>query len=210
MELAERISTYNRQRKWRFFEDVVRPGPETLVLDVGFSEQEWQASDNFIEKHYPFPHNLTALGIDEPKLFLERYPDVTTETYDGRSFPFADKSFDVCWSNAVIEHVGGRDEQLFFVRECKRVARKVFLTTPNRHFPIEPHTRTPLLHWLPRPLFESYLKRIGKGWATGDYMHLLSAGDLRRLMSAAGVDSYTMKRNRLMGLTLDFVVVFDG
>ena len=65
--------------------------------------------------------------------------------------PFADGEFDIVFSNAVIEHVGGREQQRRFVEESLRVARRAFVTTPNRWFPVEVHTRLPLVHWLPGP-----------------------------------------------------------
>ena len=52
----------------------------------------------------------------------------------------------------MIEHVGGRDRQRQLVSEAIRVGRRVFITTPNRRFPIEVHTRLPLVHWLPDAL----------------------------------------------------------
>jgi Methyltransferase domain. len=69
---------------------------------------------------------------------------------DGRSLPFADGEFELGFSNAVVEHVaGGRNGQRQFVLELCRVAQRVFVTTPNRWFPIDPHTLLPLAHWLP-------------------------------------------------------------
>ena len=47
-----------------------------------------------------------------------------------------DGTFDVVFSNAVIEHVGGEEEQLRFVAEALRVGRRAFITTPNRLFPV--------------------------------------------------------------------------
>ena len=204
--LAQRVSAYNRGRKWRHFVQGFQPGPETTVLDVGFSDREYSPSDNYLEKHYPWPKQITALGVDAPREFRKRYPAVTAVQYDGRIFPFADQSFDICWSNAVIEHVGTRDQQLLFLKEIRRVARRAYLTTPNRHFPIEVHTRTPLLHFLPKPVFDSYLNLIGKKWATGSYMRLLSSGDLRQLLADAGIERYHIRRNRMMGFTMDFVI----
>jgi len=64
--------------------------------------------------------------------------------------PFEDDTFDVAFSNAVVEHVGGREEQRRFVTELCRVAPRVFVSTPNRWFPVETHTLVPLVHWLPR------------------------------------------------------------
>ena len=81
--------------------------------------------------------------------FAQAFPQITTVVADGRDLPFADGEFDVGFSNAVVEHVGGRDDQERFVRELCRVAKRVFVTTPNRLFPVDPHTLLPFLHWLP-------------------------------------------------------------
>lgn len=208
MSLAYEISALNRRRKWRLFLKVIAPTSSMRVLDVGFSEEEFSATDNFLEKHYPHPEKVTALGIDAASRFRERYPEVTVVRYAGGAFPFADQSFDVAWSNAVIEHVGDRSRQLLFLREVRRVARRAFLTTPNRLFPVEVHTRIPLLHYLPKRLFDRCLRLLGKEWATGDYMNLLSHSSLRELLADAGIDEFQIVRNRLGGFTLDFVVIF--
>ena len=207
MSLTEKISRANRDRKWAFFMAQVAPTPEMLVLDVGFSDIEYSSVDNYIEKHYPYPERLTALGIDSSKNFQRLYPNVKVITYDGTRFPFADKQFDVCWSNAVLEHVGDSDRQVSFLKEVKRVSRKAFITTPNRLFPVELHTRTPLLHYLPKRLFDWCIKLAGKKWAAGDFMHLLSESDLRRRLAQAGIEDYQLIRNRFFGFAMDFVVL---
>jgi SAM-dependent methyltransferase len=209
VSIAYKISEYNRKRKWRTFLEVIKPVPQMQVLDVGYSDQELAETDNFIEKHYPYPEMLTALGTESPVNFKSRYPTVKCVQYNGGAFPFANASFDVCWSNAVIEHVGERNEQLLFLREICRVARRAFITTPNRYFPVEVHTRTPLLHLLPRPWFERYLRLVGKEWATGNYMNLLSLGEIKALLSEAGVSEYTIIKNRLLGFVLDFIVIVN-
>ncbi len=208
MSFAYKVSAFNRRRKWGIFIKEIAPNENTRVLDVGFSENEYSGTDNYIEKHYPYPEKLTALGIDIPNKFKTRYPKVTAVRYDGGVFPFENKSFDICWSNAVIEHVGSRDRQLSFLKEIRRVSKKAFITTPNRFFPIEVHTRTPLLHYLPKAAFDKYLSLVGKGWATGDYMQLLSLSELELLLRDSGISEYKIFKNRLLGFTLDFVVVF--
>jgi SAM-dependent methyltransferase len=209
VSIAYRVSAFNRHRKWRQFASAVQFTPALRVLDVGFSDKEFSGTDNYLEKHYPYPERITALGIEEPVNFAARYPKVRVVRYDGQRFPFADDAFDVAWSNAVIEHVGDREKQLSFLKEIVRVSRKAFITTPNRHFPIEVHTRTPLLHFLPKSLFDAYLRGIGKHWATGAYMYLLSRRDLVELLAEAGVEHYRLIDNRLAGLVLDFAVVID-
>lgn len=208
MSLALKVSAYNRTRKWNLFQAEIQPGPSTRLLDVGFSEKEYSSTDNYIEKFYPWPEMVTALGVDKPVEFSRRYPKVKAVQYDGTRFPFDDQSFDVCWSNAVIEHVGQRERQVYFLKEIRRVAKRAFFTTPNRFFPVETHTRTPFLHWLPKPVFDRYLHAVGKGWAAGDYMYLLSEAELRLQLKMAGIDRYRLLHNRMGGFTLDFVVVF--
>jgi SAM-dependent methyltransferase len=204
LSLANRISAFNRRRKWRQFEALFESGQS--ILDVGYTDHEYSEVENFLEKNHPNPERIVALGIHKPREFHIRYPSVRVVAYDGGRFPFADRSFDVCWANAVIEHVGPRPRQLEFLREIRRVSRSAFVTTPNRHFPVEVHTKTPLLHFLPQRWFDAYLRAVGKGWAAGDYMHLLSLSELRSLLAEAGVDSYQIRKNRLGPFTMDFAV----
>jgi hypothetical protein len=212
MSFAYRVSGYNRKRKWALFERLVRPEPSLTVLDVGFNDVEHSATDNYIEKHYPWRAQMTALGIDAPVHFGERYPEIKALQYDGVTFPFDNDAFDVCWSNAVLEHVGGHanrwDAQVHFLREIDRVSRTAFITTPNKWFPVEVHTRTPLLHWLPKRWFDAYLRGRKQDWAAGDYMDLLSRGALVRLLADAGIRDYRIVQNRLAGLTLDFAIAW--
>jgi hypothetical protein len=99
---------------------------------------------------YPWPDRITAVGHTELDRFAAAFPRVQAVRADGRDLPFPDGAFDLGFSNAVVEHVaGGREGQRRFVHELCRVARRVFVTTPNRWFPLEVHTLLPLVHWLP-------------------------------------------------------------
>ena len=86
------------------------------------------------------------------------------------------------FSNAVVEHVGDRERQSRFVSEALRVGRSVFLTTPNRWFPVEVHTRLPLVHWLPERAAHRAYDLAGRPWAKEN--HLLGPRDLRALFPA--------------------------
>ena len=83
----------------------------------------------------------------------------------------------------MIEHVGGRERQEAFVDEALRVGRRVFLTTPNRWFPVEVHTKLPLVHWLPASLAGRAYDLAGKSWAKEN--HLLGPSDFRSLFPGA-------------------------
>jgi len=211
--IAYYISHWNRRRKWNYFSKHFNIQENTRILDVGYTDIEYSSSDNFLEKQYPYSKNITALGIEEPTQFKKNYPDVNVVVYDGKAFPFKNKIFDIVWSNAVIEHVGNKEKQLYFLQEMLRVGNKIYMTTPNKYFPIEVHTRIPFLHiFLPKKLFDSFLQLIGKSWACGDYMHLLSVGDIKRMCKKLSISksTYHIHKNRIAGLVVDFVIIIDA
>lgn len=151
--VASRVSMRSRRRKLQLFLDLLQPSPETTVVDVGVTDAPFGAgsTDNFFEALYPWPERITAVGRTELDRFTAAFPQVRAVRADGRELPFADAEFDLAFSNAVVEHVaGGREGQRAFVHELCRVARRVFVTTPNRRFPLEVHTLLPFVHWLPK------------------------------------------------------------
>jgi ubiquinone/menaquinone biosynthesis C-methylase UbiE len=85
---------------------------------------------------------------------------------EGTGLPFDDRSFDIVVSNHVIEHVGGRDEQLDHLREFHRVLKDDgcgYLGAPNRWGVLEPHFRLPFLSWLPPSLRSPYVSLTRRG-----------------------------------------------
>jgi SAM-dependent methyltransferase len=183
--LAARASLWNRRHKLALFLDTMRPGPETRIVDVGVGDTGFgtepgvASSHNFFEALYPWPGQITAVSdVPLPNFALE-FPAVSTVTASGTDLPFEDDAFDVAFSNAVVEHVGGPDEQRRFVGELCRVAPRVFLSTPNRWFPLETHTLVPFVHWLPRPAADRVFAASGRdNW---ERVRLLSKGQLLAL-----------------------------
>lgn len=206
-KITYKISMFNRKRKYNTFINVFLPNQDTTILDIGFSDNEYRDTSNFLEKHYPYPTKITALGLDEPILFKQNYPGIRTVTYDGNIFPFKDKEFDICWSNAVLEHVGALDKQVLFVKELIRTGKSVYFTTPNRLFPVEIHTRMPLIHYLPKRIFDKIMSILNKTKWIGDNLNLLSNRKLKKILKLAGAENYKIIRNKLLGFTLDFVVI---
>jgi SAM-dependent methyltransferase len=203
MRLTDAISLRSRRRKLRLFLDELQPTPETSVLDVGADELAFGEGDgcgtlNFFEELYPWPERITALGLHDGGGFRNRYPAVRYVQGDACALPFADGEFDVVFSNAVLEHVGDRERQRRLVLEALRVGRRIFLTTPNRRFPIEVHTRLPVVHWLPDALAHRAYDLAGKGFAKE--LHLLTRRTLASLFPG---------RVRVVSLGLTLVAIVD-
>jgi SAM-dependent methyltransferase len=203
MRVVDAISLRSRERKLRLFMDELQPTPETSVLDVGadelgFGEGEGCGTLNFFEERYPWPERITALGLHGGHDFRARYPAITYVQGDACELPFGDGEFDIVFSNAVIEHVGGRERQRMLVSEAIRVGRRVFITTPNRRFPVEVHTRLPLVHWLPDALAHPVYRAAGKEFAA----------DVR-LLSRRTFASLFPGRVRIVSLGMTLVAIVD-
>lgn len=180
--LAARASLWNRRRKLALFLETMLPGPETRVVDVGVGDTGFgtepgvASSHNFFEALYPWPERIIAVSDVPLPIFAREFPMVRCVTASGTELPFEDDAFDLAFSNAVVEHVGGRDQQRRFVAELCRVAPRVFVSTPNRWFPFETHTLLPFIHWLPRPVADRAFEALGRdNW---EQVELLSKGRL--------------------------------
>jgi SAM-dependent methyltransferase len=203
MRVADAISLRSRRRKLELFLEELQPTASTTVLDVGadelaFGEGGGCATLNFFEELYPWPERVTALGLHDGAGFRARYPLIRYVQGDACELPFADGEFDIVFSNAVLEHVGGRERQRRLVSEALRVGRQAFVTTPNRRFPIEVHTRLPFVHWLPARLADVVYDLTGKGFAKE--IDLLSKRSLGSLFPG---------RVRIVDLGLTLVAIVD-
>lgn len=167
-----------RARRWRFFLQTFRISEATRILDVGGHPGEWMAGVNIpvsvtVVNIGPWPESLNA-----PARFVYREADA-------RALPFPDASFDLGYSNSVIEHMGSWEDQQKFAQEIRRVAGGLFVQTPYRWFPVEPHFVTFFVHWLPRswqrrliPLFSI------RGWfRKGDDVEMRKLVEEVRLLS---------------------------
>ena len=187
---AVRVATWQRRRMYAVFIESAAVTERDAILDIGVTSDRSYASSNYLEAWHPWKDRITAVGIDDASFLERQYPGVRFVCANGLALPFADRSFDVVHSAAVLEHVGSARNQAAFVRECMRVARRaVFLTTPNRWFPVEFHTLLPLAHWLPKRGFRWLVARMGLGFFADEAnLNLLSRKELASL--ATGAEGY--------------------
>jgi Methyltransferase domain len=208
--LPVRIAGSQRLKMYRAFLDL-GVGAADTILDIGATSDRAYDHSNYLEAWHANPEAITAIGVDAGAAFLARaYPGLRFVVANGRRLPFADEAFDFVHSSAVIEHVGDRACQMEFIAEARRVARKaVFLTTPNRWFPVEFHTVLPLAHWLPPSLFRGFLTATGKAFfASEANLNLLSRRQLEGLVRDTGFrDRVEVRGVRLGGLVSNLLLV---
>jgi ubiquinone/menaquinone biosynthesis C-methylase UbiE len=175
---------------------------ETSVLDLGGTSFNWQ----FVTAK----PKIVMLNLDA----RSKGPlDTNWVIADGKHLPFAQATFDIVYSNSVIEHVGSQENQVRLAEECRRVGRRYYVQTPNKCFPIEPHLLTPFFHWLPRGMQQRLIRRFTVwGWfarPSREYCDnflaqtkLLSEADLRCLFPDAEI-----WKERFLGLTKSIIAV---
>lgn len=124
---------------------------------------------------------------------------------------YADGAFDVVFSNSVIEHVGGWQDMVAMAGEIRRVGKAYLVQTPYFWFPIEPHARTPIVHWLPESLaYRIILARKTRFWGQPADVHEA----VRLLQSSRLVDMRQFRalfpdaeitRERFLGMTKSLI-----
>jgi SAM-dependent methyltransferase len=144
-----RLIVKARRAMFKLFINQIQPNSHSKIIDIGVSGEENDGA-NFLEQNYQWPSQITCAGIGDGLSLKSAHPEVSFINIEpNKPLPFPDNYFDISYSNAVIEHVGGPKERAFFISEHLRVAKQVFLTFPNRWFPVEHHTSLPLLHFSP-------------------------------------------------------------
>ncbi len=180
----QRILRREQGRLYRRFARAFPPRPDWRVLDLGVSADHARREDYLFESRFPHLSQVVAGGLEDPASFEGCFPEARyVQLRRGEPLPFEDGAFDVVFCNAVVEHVGSRAAQRAFVAEVFRVGRNVFLTTPNRWYPVELHTVVPLLHYLPPAIHRPVYRRLGFDFfAEEENLNLLDRRGLRRLL----------------------------
>jgi hypothetical protein len=113
-------------------------------LDVGGDPRTWIERPQILGQIDCL--NITAIQFD-PTLYPNH--NIRMIIGDGCHLPFNDFTYDIVFSNSVIEHVGEWSDQLHFASEVRRTGRKLWIQTPAFECILEPHLLAPFLHWLP-------------------------------------------------------------
>jgi Methyltransferase domain len=200
--LSDHVFIRFRRRRMDCFFALLAPSPETRVLDIGGTAQTWiHESDG----RTGFPVTLVNIRSDG-QMDGGRF---TLVAGDATNLVFADNAFDIAFSNSVIEHVGTWEKQEAFAREARRVARKLWIQTPARSFPIEAHLLTPYIQYLPKGVQHRLAPWTPRGLMQPEVVHeivdevrLLTYGEVKRLFPDCQI-----LRERVLGMTKSYIAV---
>lgn len=160
----------------RLVDDILSKQQLCRILDIGGTPEYWGRFGTELDKNRT---DISVLNLTDRS---EVFPNVKILVGDARKMEqFNDLSFDVVHSNSVIEHVGRWDDMASMAQEVRRLAPRYFVQTPYFWFPIEPHARFPLLHWMP----ESWRYRILMRRTCGFWERREDVGSATRAIQSA-------------------------
>jgi len=174
-----------RREKLKAFFELMATRERNTLLDVGGGS----GIDSEFAPLYLAFREVTVVNLD-PSPDPCPLPHVWQIVAGGCCLPFADKSFDWVFSNAVLEHVREVESQRCFAAEISRVARCGYsVTTHNKLFPIEPHTLLPFYQFLPEPWQRKVVRISPYYMHEYEETHLLRARELQELFPGARIVS---------------------
>jgi hypothetical protein len=191
-----------RRKRMRQFLSLLSPSSDVRLIDIGGAIQTWSLE---ADAHQPFSVTL----INNLK-----YDDIATSRFqmveaDATALPFPDNAFDIAFSNSVIEHLGTWDRQQAFAQEARRVARRLWIQTPARSFPIEAHLFAPYIQYFPKSIRRRLARWTPRGLLNPevvdqivDEVRLLSHAELKKLFPDCRI-----LKERFCGLTKSYIAV---
>ena len=204
-KLKQMISNRNRRKKFELALSVIKANDN--IIDIGV-DPSLGGNTNYFEKWFKLSNELTCLGVySDFSEFKQEFPNFNLVEFNGVDFPSFEKKFDFAFSNAVIEHVGDYNKQVKWLSEIAKISNALLITTPNRWLPFETHTMTFFIHWFPDNIRNYIYRKIGKTWASNDYMWLLGEKDLKRAIREAGFEISSFYKNKFLFFTIDFVAI---
>jgi hypothetical protein len=193
---------------------VLAERPDCRIIDLGGTHHFWGTWAGLIDWTRT---SVTCVNLD-PAHFATGADTGRVTMLQGSACDLAgisDGAYDIAFSNSVIEHVGGWANMRAMAAEAARVAPRYLIQTPYYWFPVEPHARTPFLHWLPQSWayritmlrkcgFYDRARTVDQAMAIIEDARMLDA----RQMAALFPDA-VIARERFLGLTKALIAVRD-
>lgn len=165
-----------------FYPELKKGFEDCTVLDVGsgtgsvsLSLARYSRNVVGIEPNEEYVKRARAKAI-EMRLENATFLQLTADDYH------TEDRYDVVILSDVLEHVERQRELLVKCLSLLEEGGVLYLNTPNKWYPMEPHFRLPFLSWLPDNLANHYAMAFRGGGYNG--YHLLGYRDLINLLES--------------------------
>ncbi|MFN3129446.1 methyltransferase domain-containing protein [Roseibium sp.] len=169
------------------------------VLDLGGVPEFWE--------NCPIPLDITILNLPgyNPQTVPQSHHRITLVEGDACNVEFAtDNSFDIVFSNSVIEHVGDEAKRSDMAREVRRLAPRYWVQTPSIWFPMEAHCHMFFWWFYPESVRRFFMNRWRRSLPAWTNMMLGTTVVLRGEMLALFPDA-AIWTERKFGFTKSYI-----
>ena len=178
------------------------------ALDIGTTSDDKNASSNIVIKNIKNIDKFKCISdqiVNSDFFHKSLNKSITEEFSENELYDF---SSDLVVSNATIEHVGNTLNQKKMLENVIKLTKKIFvITTPNRFYPIELHTKIPLIHWFPKPIYRKILKFLGLSfYANEENLNLLGIRELEGMLDNQKI-TYEIKFLKLLFFKSNIIIV---
>jgi hypothetical protein len=202
-EEGRSIGTYLRKRRWELFRGQYPDIENMHVIDLGGTVVHW-------EKLPIKPKSVTVVNLLPEVSDTDWITAIQGDACDEHP-KLAGKTFDLVYSNSLIEHVGGHARRSDFADRVKAYGPHYWIQTPYRYFPVEPHWLFPGLQFLPQAARAAAIRnwplspaKPTRDQALGDVLQveLLSKAEMRHYFPGC-----TILPEKVLGLTKSLIAV---
>ena len=178
------------------------------ALDIGTTSDDKNASSNIVIKNIKNIDKFKCISdqmVNSDFFNKKLKKSITEEFSESELYEF---SSDLVISSATIEHVGGELKQKKMIENIVKLTKKIFIiTTPNRFYPIELHTKIPLIHWLPKSTYRKILKFLGLSfYANEENLNLLTTNELKKILNNQKI-TYEIKFIKLFFFKSNIIII---
>jgi len=178
------------------------------ALDIGTTSDDKNASSNIIIKNLKNINKFKCISdqIVYSDFFNKKLKKSITEEFSEKEL--YEFSSDLVISSATIEHVGNTLNQEKMIKNIIKLTKKIFIiTTPNKFYPIELHTKIPFIHWLPKSIYRRILKFLGLSfYADENNLNLLTVNELKKMLDDKKI-TYEIKFIKLFLLKSNIIII---
>ncbi len=207
-KILKLILLKNRINIFNIFLENVKFNKNSKILDVG-TTPILEPHENIIFYQYKWKNNITGFSNQDCNILKKKFKTNKFIKGDAKNINLKKNKFDISYCSATIEHVGSYKNQKKLISELYRISRNyVFLTTPNRSFPIDFHTKLPIIHLLPKKIHRKILKFFKLNYfASEKNLNLLFSKDIARICSDLKIIDYKIVYNKFIFLKSNIILI---
>lgn len=184
-KILKPFSARTRRKRMENFCRIMKIDEDVRIIDLGGQPEIWDAVDAKInivilnlpgiaEMNHSSHHNIKYVEGDACNVV-----------------GMENRSFDIVFSNSVIEHVGDAAHRSDFAREVRRLGQAYWVQTPCKYFPIEAHNGMPFWWFYPASVKRFFVERWRKKLPAWTEMiegtDIVSKSELKSLFPEASI-----------------------